>query len=87
MADPNPITISGDVYYGKVLDMRGAIYAADGVEELVELTASVTAVQHEVFDLLINERIAADSALTIFLDLSNRVLEEIGARVNSWSDR
>ena len=76
-----------DVYYGKVLDMRRAVVAADGVEELVELTASVTAVQHEVFDLLINERIAADSALTIFLDLSNRVLEEIVARVNSWSDR
>ncbi len=45
------------------------------------LQQNVTGVQREVFALLIDERIAADASLTVFLGLSNRILDEVDRRI------
>ena len=39
------------------------------------------AVQHEVLNLLIDERVAADVSLVAFLSLSNQIINELDRRI------
>ncbi len=70
-----------DVYYGKILALRAEIEPDRTAEELQVLQQDVMNVQREVLTLLIDERISADTTLTVFLDLSNRVLNELDHRI------
>ena len=70
-----------DVYYRRVLDVRQALQddAPDGTHwrALEEKTKQI---QEEVLQLLIEERLNVDESLTLFFDLSNRVLLETRQR-------
>ncbi|MEM7504469.1 MAG: TAXI family TRAP transporter solute-binding subunit [Pseudomonadota bacterium] len=68
-----------DVYYQRVLAIRGQIQPDLKTNNTRELTNKVKAIQEEVFGLLVAERLNVDESLTLFLDLSNRVLSEIAA--------
>ena len=70
-----------DDYYGKVLDIRGAMDAATGADEQRVLRNRAIDVQNEVFTLLIDERISADASLIAFLSLSNQVINELDRRI------
>lgn len=68
-----------DVYYQRVLAIRSQIAPDRKAINTKELTDKVKAIQEEVFGLLVAERLNVDESLTLFLDLSNRVLSEISA--------
>lgn len=69
-----------DVYYQQVLEIRHALSATLNMGQYKALEDKLKAIQEEVFGLLIAERLNVDESLTLFLDLSNRVLGEISAR-------
>ena len=69
-----------DVYYHRVLEIRHRLEDEHSPEELSGLEKSLKSIQEEVFGLLIAERLNVDESLTVFLDLSNRVLGEINTR-------
>ena len=63
-----------DSYYQKALEYRDKLQLQDQPPEQVAL--ELRAMQREVFDLLVVERIDADAALLAFLTLSNQLLGE-----------
>ena len=66
-----------DVYYRRILAIRHELASASDINEYNRLESRIKAIQEEVFGLLIAERLNVDESLTLFLDLSNRVLGEI----------
>ncbi len=62
-----------DRYYGKLIAIREAMRDRDPSSSKSE----VLAVQREVLDLLIDERVAADASLVAFISLSNQLLDEL----------
>lgn len=64
-----------DVYYSQILALRPPPDAP--LEVRHEARSALYALQAEVFDLVVAERIEADSSLVAFLVLSNRVLQEV----------
>lgn len=62
-----------DRYYGKLIAVREAMPAKDPAASKSE----VLAVQREVLDLLIDERVTADASLTAFISLSNQLVDEL----------
>ena len=69
-----------DVYYAKLLEIRDAM-ASDDVDSVANCRRQVIAVQREVMNLLIDERITADAALTAFVEFSNQLINELDRRV------
>ncbi len=63
-----------DVYYQRVLGERPG--AAASSEERQAANAAIRAIQAEVFELVVQERIDADDSLVAFLTLSNQALAE-----------
>lgn len=72
-----------DVFYRRVLDARRALRKCTDAEQRMQLETDVMAIQEEVLELLMAERLNVDESLTLFLDLSNRVLGEIGSKQTS----
>lgn len=72
-----------DVYYARILALRADALGDHSTGELKSFRQSVVDVQQEVFALLIDERIEADTAFTVFLGLSNQVLNELDARLSA----
>lgn len=69
-----------DGYYRRVLAVRSELSGANKDINYSLLTNNLKAIQEEVFDQLIAERLNVDESLTVFLSLSTQVLEEIAAR-------
>lgn len=67
-----------DDYYRRVLAVRHELSKKSN--NYNELTDRVKAIQEDVFDQLIAERLNVDESLTVFLSLSAQVLDEIAAR-------
>lgn len=63
-----------DVYYQRALRCRDELES--GSADRMDIAARLRSLQAEVFDLLVAERINADSALIAFLVLSNQLLDE-----------
>lgn len=71
-----------DVFYAGLLDIRRKIEAAGSDKvSLSALRDEVLSVQREVFRLLIDERIAADTGLVAFVSLSGQMLGELDRRL------
>ena len=69
-----------DVYYRRVLTVREQLGEIENSTEYNQLEKKLKALQNEVFELLIAERLNVDESLTLFLNLSNRVLGEIDGK-------
>ena len=69
-----------DVFYNRILDLRNQLNGQANPSDLNNTESEVKRVQHDVFELLVDERVDADAALIIFLNLSNQVLSELEAR-------
>lgn len=70
-----------DVYYARLLDIRKQMETSTAEAELASCQRLVLDVQHEVLDLLIDERIAADNSLIAFVSLSNQMINELDRRI------
>ena len=70
-----------DVYYSQLLEIRRDMEGTNTRTALRSSHQRALDVQHEVLNLLIDERIAADASLTAFLSLSNQIINEIDRRI------
>ena len=52
--------------------------SSTGAEELARVIKEVRALQNTAFDLLVDEKLAADESFRIFITLSNDVLRQLG---------
>jgi len=68
-----------DAFYSRTLEIRNSIDAKSSAAERREAIASVRELQNRAFDLLVNERLAADESFRIFITLSDDVLRQLGA--------
>ena len=66
-----------DIYYVQILEIRKDMALASEAIDLHACHKRAIEVQHEVLNLLIEERVNADASLLAFFSLSNQVLSEI----------
>lgn len=65
-----------DVYYNKVLALRRGLQESPDSAHRHLIGDRIKGIQNEVFSLLAADRVCANESLTIFLELSNQVLNE-----------
>ena len=66
-----------EAYYEKILAIRNRYRAGQDASNPEELMEEARAIQGEVLELVVNERIDADTSLMVFLSLSNQVIAEL----------
>lgn len=69
-----------DVFYTRLLMIRNRMQNAVDDSVFGDCYNEVLSVQREVLDLLIDERIAADTSLIAFVNLSNQMIDELDRR-------
>jgi len=70
-----------DVYYSQLLEIRRDMEGTNAHTALHSYHKRALDVQHEVMNLLIDERVAADTSLMAFLSLSNQIINELDRRI------
>jgi len=70
-----------DVYYAQLLEIRRDMEGTNTHTALRSYHQRALDVQHEVLNLLIDERVAADASLVAFLSLSNQIINELDRRI------
>ncbi|MEM6512754.1 MAG: hypothetical protein AAF660_07060 [Pseudomonadota bacterium] len=68
-----------DRFYTNVIRIRGSVSEASSPAERAAAIEEIRALQTTAFELLVDEKLAADDSFRIFLTLSNEVIEELGA--------
>ncbi len=66
-----------DRFYTEVIRIRRSV--TDGDDDRADAIEKIRALQDTAFELLVDEKLAADDSFRIFLTLSNEVIEELGA--------
>lgn len=66
-----------DRYYAATIEIRKSLKAMSTEDERRSAASRVRALQDEAFDLLVNEKLAADESFMIFVTLSNEVLHQL----------
>ena len=67
-----------DRFYAATIDIRRSIRGSNDPAEHQQAIAKVRELQNEAFDLLVDEKLAADESFRIFITLSNDVLRQLG---------
>lgn len=70
-----------DVYYNRALALRARMERSEAVPELLGIEKEMKGLQEEVMALLVDERLDANHALTIFMTLSSQVLAETRSKL------
>ena len=68
-----------DRFYAAMIDIRRSIKDSNDPAEHRHAIAKVRELQNEAFDLLVDEKLAADESFRIFITLSNDVLRQLSA--------
>ena len=66
-----------DRYYAATIQIRKTLKAISTEAERQTAASQLRALQDEAFDLLVNEKLAADESFMIFITLSNEVLHQL----------
>jgi TRAP-type uncharacterized transport system substrate-binding protein len=66
-----------DEFYTKTIALRRSVTDSTGDEELQRIIEEVRSLQTTAFDLLVDEKLAADESFRIFITLSNDVLQKL----------
>lgn len=69
-----------DRFYSATVDIRRSIKGSNDPADHQQAIARVRELQNEAFDLLVDEKLAADESFRIFITLSNDVLRQLGDR-------
>jgi len=69
-----------DEFYTKTIALRRSVNDSTGAEELQQIIEEVRGLQTTAFDLLVDEKLAADESFRIFITLSNDVLQQLGEK-------
>ena len=67
-----------DTFYSDVIAIRNLISESSTADDRREYTDKIRALQTVAFELLVNEKLAADESFRIFITLSNDVLRQLG---------
>jgi len=67
-----------DEFYAKTIALRRSVSDSTEAEELQRIIGEVRNLQTTAFDLLVDEKLAADESFRIFITLSNDVLRQLG---------
>ncbi len=67
-----------DVFYSEVYELRNKIDASSSSAEKQEAIDKLRALQKKAFDMLVNEKLAADESFRIFITLSNDAIRDLG---------
>ncbi|MGI9236667.1 MAG: TAXI family TRAP transporter solute-binding subunit [Woeseiaceae bacterium] len=69
-----------DTFYTRTIALRRSVNESTAPDELQQVIEKVRDLQSTAFDLLVDEKLAADESFRIFITLSNDVLQELGDR-------
>ena len=69
-----------DSFYTRTIALRRSVNDSTGPEELQQIIEEVRDLQTTAFDLLVDEKLAADESFRIFITLSNDVLQQLGEK-------
>jgi len=69
-----------DSFYTRTIALRRSVNDSTGPEELQQIIEEVRGLQTTAFDLLVDEKLAADESFRIFITLSNDVLQQLGEK-------
>jgi TRAP-type uncharacterized transport system substrate-binding protein len=69
-----------DVFYTRAIAIRDAIIADSSGSERAAAIEEGRKLQNSAFEMLVDEKVAADDSFRIFITLSNDILTELGAR-------
>jgi hypothetical protein len=67
-----------DTFYSQTIRLRNSVSSDTNDEERRNVAAKVRDLQNTAFDMLVDEKLAADESFRIFITLSNDVLEQLG---------
>ena len=67
-----------DTFYAAAITIRNSIEKTSTAAERQEKEAEIRSLQTRAFDLLVDEKLAADESFRIFITLSNDVLRQLG---------
>lgn len=68
-----------DTFYSQTIRLRRSLNPHSKPEEIERVAGEVRRLQDEAFDLLVDEKLAADESFRIFVTLSNDLLRDLGA--------
>lgn len=68
-----------DVFYSKTIALRKSAQQANGPDERRKIIEEIRSLQNDAFELLVDEKLAADESFRIFITLSNDVQQQLGA--------
>ena len=66
-----------DTFYSKTIALQRSVDESSGSDEITQVIDEVRALQNVAFDLLVDEKLAADESFRIFITLSNDVLQQL----------
>jgi TRAP-type uncharacterized transport system substrate-binding protein len=72
-----------DRFYTDVIAMRDSISSTSTAAARAVVVGEVRELQNEAFEMLVNEKLAADESFRIFITLSNDIITDIGATAPS----
>lgn len=67
-----------DTFYSQTIKLRNSVTSNTSNDERRDIVASVRDLQNTAFEMLVDEKLAADESFRIFITLSNDVLTELG---------
>lgn len=67
-----------DTFYAKTIELSRSVDDSTDAAELQKIITEVRGLQTTAFDLLVDEKLAADDSFRIFITLSNDVLRQLG---------
>lgn len=68
-----------DTFYSKARELRRSVTDSTSAEDRQRVIDDVRKLQSTAFDMLVDEKLAADESFRIFITLSNDVLRQLGA--------
>ncbi|MDH3984150.1 MAG: hypothetical protein OEV02_08115, partial [Gammaproteobacteria bacterium] len=69
-----------DEFLVEVIDIRNSLKPHSSAEERAAAMTSIRALQDRAFELLVDEKLAADDSFRIFTELSNNTIDRIKER-------
>lgn len=66
-----------DRFYSQTIALRRSVDSSSDPDDIERVTTAIASLQNEAFDLLVDEKLAADESFRIFVTLSNDALREL----------
>ena len=67
-----------DTFYTETISLRNSVTEGSGQEERAAVITKIRKLQNTAFEMLVDEKLAADESFHIFIILSNNVVQQLG---------